>query len=76
MRNAFIRALTEQAREDPSLWLLCGDIGYSVLEGFATEFPERFINVGVAEKNMIGVAAGLALVMCLASLQIPVDIAG
>lgn len=61
MRNAFIKALIEQARRDPAIWLLCGDIGFSVLEGFAKEFPERFINVGVAEQNMIGVAAGLAL---------------
>jgi len=61
MRNAFIHTLSEQARRDPSIWLLCGDIGYSVLEDFAKEFPDRFINVGVAEQNMIGVAAGLAL---------------
>jgi len=61
MRNAFIQTLCEEARRDPSLWLLSGDIGFSVLEGFAKEFPERFINVGVAEQNMIGVAAGLAL---------------
>jgi len=61
MRNAFIAALTEEARLDANIWLLCGDIGFSVLEGFAAEFPQRFINVGVAEQNMIGVAAGLAL---------------
>jgi len=61
MRTAFIRTLIEQARRDKSIWLLCGDIGYSVLEGFAKEFPDRFVNVGVAEQNMIGVAAGLAL---------------
>lgn len=61
MRNAFINALCEEARKDPSIWLLCGDIGYSVLESFAKEFPDRFVNVGVAEQNMIGVAAGLAL---------------
>lgn len=61
MRNAFINALTQEARRNPDLWLLTGDIGFSVLEGFANEFPERFINVGVAEQNMIGVAAGLAL---------------
>ena len=50
----------EQAKLDPSLWLLTGDIGFSVLEGFASAFPDRFLNVGVAEQNMIGVAAGLA----------------
>jgi len=61
MRNAFINALCEEARRNPDLWLLSGDIGFSVLEVFAKEFPKRFINVGVAEQNMIGVAAGLAL---------------
>jgi transketolase len=61
MRKAFIHSLCEQARKDSSLWLLCGDIGFSVLEEFAKEFPDRFINVGVAEQNMIGIAAGLAL---------------
>lgn len=61
MRNAFIDALCGQARQNPNIWLLCGDIGYSVLERFQQEFSKRFINVGVAEQNMIGVAAGLAM---------------
>jgi transketolase len=43
------------------VWLLTGDLGYSVLEPFAEEFPSRFVNTGVAEQNMIGVATGLAL---------------
>ncbi len=61
MRNAFIDGLIECARRDRSIWLLCADLGFSVLEPFQQEFPDRFINVGVAEANMIGVAAGLAL---------------
>ncbi len=61
MRTAFIRTLEEQAKLDKNIWLLCGDVGYSVLENFARQFPERFLNVGVAEQNMIGIAAGLAL---------------
>jgi len=61
MRNAFTKALTQQARQNPNIWLLSGDIGFSVLEGFAQEFPGRFVNVGVAEQNMIGIAAGLAM---------------
>jgi transketolase len=60
MRNAFIETLCDIARQDERVWLLCGDLGYSVLEGFAEQFPERFVNVGVAEQNMMGVAAGLA----------------
>ncbi|MGE0754170.1 MAG: transketolase family protein [Alphaproteobacteria bacterium] len=61
MRNAFIETLCAEARGNKNIWLLCGDIGYSVLERFQQEFPKRFINVGVAEQNMIGVAAGLAM---------------
>lgn len=61
MRTAFIKALCEEAQKRDDIWLLCGDIGYSVLEVFAERFPKRFVNVGVAEQNMIGVAAGLAL---------------
>jgi len=61
VRNAFVAELCRAARDDPSLWLLAGDLGYSVLEPFIEEFPERYLNVGVAEQNMIGVAAGMAL---------------
>jgi transketolase len=61
MRTAFIRQLCELAETDQRIWLLTGDLGFSVLEPFADSFPERFVNAGVAEQNMIGVAAGLAL---------------
>ncbi|MCY2987497.1 MAG: transketolase [Planctomycetota bacterium] len=61
MRTAFIETLCQLAAEDSRIWLLTGDLGYSVLERFAERFPERFVNVGVAEQNMTGVAAGLAL---------------
>ena len=61
MRTAFIETLIEEAERDPSLWLMTGDLGYSVLEVFADKFPDRYINAGVAEQNMIGMAAGLAL---------------
>ncbi|HVY62009.1 MAG TPA: transketolase, partial [Planctomycetota bacterium] len=61
MRNAFIAALLAEAERDPRVWLLNGDLGYSVLEPFARRFPERYLNVGVAEQNMTGIAAGLAL---------------
>lgn len=61
MRNTFIQTLYELAEKDSRIWLLTGDLGYSVLERFAERFPDRFINVGVAEQNMTGVAAGLAL---------------
>lgn len=61
MRTAFIEALFAAAEHDERIWLLTGDLGYSVLEPFARRFPERYVNVGVAEQNMTGVAAGLAL---------------
>ena len=61
MRTAFIQELIKLTRENKRIWLLVGDLGYSTFEIFRNEFPERFVNVGVAEQNMIGVATGLAL---------------
>jgi len=61
MRTAFIETLCELAELNNRIWLLSGDLGYSVLERFAQRFPERYVNMGVAEQNMMGVAAGLAL---------------
>ena len=61
MRAAFIETMLDLAEHEERIWLLCGDLGYSVLERFAERFPGRFVNVGVAEQNMTGVAAGLAL---------------
>ncbi len=61
MRNAFCNVLIDAARQDERVWLLTGDLGYSVLEPFSKEFPSRFVNAGVAEQNMTGVATGLSL---------------
>jgi transketolase len=61
MRNTFIKYLIEQARTDERIFVVTPDLGFSVLEGYAQEFPNRFLNVGIAEQNAIGVAAGLAL---------------
>src|SRR5438128_4342027 len=61
MRGAFRDAISELAAADERIWLLTGDLGYTVLERFYERFPARFINVGVAEQNMTGVATGLAL---------------
>lgn len=60
MRNAFIEELVTLARQFPQIALIVGDLGYSVVEPFADEFPDRFINAGVAEQNMTGLAAGMA----------------
>jgi len=61
VRTAFIQTLIECARANERIWLLVGDLGYSVVEPFREELPDRFINVGVAEQNMTGIATGLAL---------------
>ncbi len=60
MRTAFIEELTRQASEREDIFLVVGDLGFSVVEDFAARFPGRFLNVGVAEQNMTGIAAGLA----------------
>ena len=60
MRRAFISAVTTLAAEDPRILLLTADLGYTVVEPFAEQFPERFVNVGVAEQNMVGLATGMA----------------
>jgi len=61
MRTAFIKTLFDLAKQDEKINLIVGDLGYSVVEPFQKEFPSRFINAGVAEQNMTGMAAGLAL---------------
>jgi transketolase len=60
MRNEFVNAVGELADGDPRIVFLTGDLGFSVLEPLAANLRERFINVGVAEQNMIGIATGLA----------------
>jgi transketolase len=60
MRNAFIDELVQLARVHPHIALVVGDLGYSVVEPFADSFPDRFVNAGVAEQNMTGLAAGMA----------------
>ena len=61
MRTAFIKTVEELAENDERLYLITGDLGFSVLENFRDKFKERFLNVGVAEANMVGISAGLAL---------------
>src|SRR5262249_35500263 len=60
MRQAFATTLAELAAGDPRVLLLTGDLGYLALEPFADRFPDRFLNAGVAEQNMVGLATGLA----------------
>lgn len=60
MRNAFSDALVAAALFDPKVLLLTGDHGYALFDAFRKARPEQYINCGIAEQNMVGVAAGLA----------------
>lgn len=60
MRTEFVTGLMRLAERDERVVLLTADLGWGVLDEFAARFPERFINVGVAEQAMVGVATGLA----------------
>ena len=61
MRDAFTRALMREAAENPRLTLITGDLGFGVLKPFWETYPKQFINAGIAEQSMTGMAAGLAL---------------
>ena len=60
MRSAFITELANLAEKDSGIYLITGDLGFGVLEDFEKKFPDRFINAGVSEQAMMGMAAGLA----------------
>jgi transketolase len=61
MRPAFIRTLVELAQKDDRINLLVGDLGFGLVEPFVQQFPNQFTNVGVAEQNLTGIAAGMAM---------------
>lgn len=60
MRAAFSQALVRLAKADPNVLLLTGDHGYALFDDFRRECPAQYINAGIAEQNMVGMAAGLA----------------
>lgn len=62
MRNLFIKTLIAESSKNDRIWLITSDLGFSALEPFIEEFPNRFLNVGIAEQNAVGIAAGLALI--------------
>lgn len=62
MRDLFINQLIEEIKIDPSIILITADLGFGSFDEISREYPNNFLNVGVAEQNMIGVAAGMALV--------------
>lgn len=61
MRDTFVKTLIEIAKKDRNVILVTGDLGFGVLKPFWEQLPDQFINVGIAEQNMTGFAAGLAL---------------
>jgi transketolase len=60
MRDAFVEALLKEAKEDKNIILITGDLGFGVLDKFQRELPNQFINSGVNEQAMMGMAAGIA----------------
>lgn len=62
MRKPFIEKLEELAKKDPKVILIIGDVGFSFLEPFIKQFPNQFLNAGIGEQNMMGMAAGLSKV--------------
>ena len=60
MRDAFVKILLKEARKNPNIFLITGDLGFGVLEEFASELPNQFLNSGVNEQAMMGMAAGIA----------------
>ncbi|MHB9036882.1 MAG: transketolase family protein [Armatimonadota bacterium] len=61
MRDVFIQRLLELTLKDRSIYLVTGDLGFGVFNKFREQLPEQFINAGVAEQNMTGMATGLAM---------------
>lgn len=61
MRTAFIKELVEDAKTNDKIFLIVGDLGYNVVEVYRDAYPDRFLNVGIDEQNMAGIAAGLSM---------------
>jgi transketolase len=61
MRDIFIQTLLDAALKDPNIILITGDLGFKVFDEYREKLPKQFLNAGVAEQNMVGLATGLAL---------------
>jgi transketolase len=64
MRDAFIEVVISRMEQDDSLVFLSADFGSPKLDVLIRRFPDRFVNVGIAEQNLVNVAAGMALEGC------------
>lgn len=60
LRSVFIETLSKLAEKDDKIILIIADVGFSVLDDYIKRFPNQFLNVGVAEQNMMTLAAGMA----------------
>jgi transketolase len=60
MRNTFVKSLLEKAKQNDKILLLTGDLGYGVVDEFAKQLPNQFMNFGINEQTMMSAAAGLA----------------
>ena len=61
MRRKFGKLIDKIAKKDKKVFLLVGDIGYGIFDDFRKNHPQRFLNLGICEQSLIGVAAGMAL---------------
>jgi len=61
MRESFFKVIDELSWEKEDIYILTADLGFGLFDNFRNKYPERFYDIGVAEANMIGIAAGLAL---------------
>ena len=61
MRKALFSFLEQIAEHDENVYLMVGDLGFSYIEKFKEKYPKQFLNAGIAEQNMIGMAAGMAM---------------
>src|SRR3990167_8902607 len=60
MRETFVKTLTKLAEHDDRIILLVGDVGFRFIEDFRDKFPKQFLNCGVIEQSMMGIAVGLS----------------
>ena len=61
MRRKFGKLIDQLAKRDDKIYLLVGDIGYGIFDDFRKNHPKRFLNLGICEQSLIGVAAGMSL---------------
>ena len=61
MRDVFLRKIHSSMEQDSSIFFISADFGSPVLDDIRADYPDRFVNVGIAEQNLINVTAGLAL---------------